>query len=184
MGDDHIHTVVSHIISPYPIPIFRMTTSISHSPNRCRYSYRFSLTFDLPYRSPTSISHIDIGSYFDTLRYKPEKTDVPPQHRGQGESLVPPHTRGSVSLSDIPTLLTTLTPDFGNVACRCLTTIIAYTSAPRYHDKPMTVLVSVSHIPNNALHPPFQLNVWRLTPPIHVAIRKSRRDRVLSHPRS
>ena len=28
MGDDHIDTVISHIISPYPISISRMTISI------------------------------------------------------------------------------------------------------------------------------------------------------------
>jgi hypothetical protein len=28
MGDDRIDTVISHIMNPYPVSIFRMTTSI------------------------------------------------------------------------------------------------------------------------------------------------------------
>jgi len=53
MEDDHIDTVISHIISPYPISI--MNISIIDIP------IDITLMSDLPYRSPILISHIDIG---------------------------------------------------------------------------------------------------------------------------
>jgi hypothetical protein len=43
MGDDHINPLLSHIISPYPISISRMTMSIwwmTISINRVPYRYR------------------------------------------------------------------------------------------------------------------------------------------------
>jgi len=75
----HIDTVISHIIRPYPISISRMTISVwwmtismYHIPNRCPISLidipiDISLMSGLPYRSPISISHINIGSHLVTL---------------------------------------------------------------------------------------------------------------------
>jgi hypothetical protein len=56
VGYDRIDTVISHIISPYPISTSRMT----------RRLYRYTISH-LPYRYPISIFHIDIGSYLLTL---------------------------------------------------------------------------------------------------------------------
>jgi hypothetical protein len=79
MGDDHMDTLISHIISPYPISISRMTISIWKItlsiyciPNRypnshIDYHIDVSFTSGPPCRSPISISHIDIGSYLVTL---------------------------------------------------------------------------------------------------------------------
>ena len=71
---DHIDTIISHIVSPYPISISWMTISIWHitiSISPIPYLYPIShinipidisLLSDLPYRDPISISDIDIGS--------------------------------------------------------------------------------------------------------------------------
>jgi hypothetical protein len=58
MEDYHIDTVISHIISPYPISISRMTISIYRVSNRYPISHiGVPLTSDLPYRSPISMSY-------------------------------------------------------------------------------------------------------------------------------
>jgi len=72
MGDVRIDTVVSHIISPYPISISKMTISIwqiTISIDHIAYRYTIfhisnpidiSLMSDLPHQSPISIFHIDL----------------------------------------------------------------------------------------------------------------------------
>jgi hypothetical protein len=97
MADDHIDTVISHIISPHPISISRMTISIwlyidmvdnhidithpisiTHIPYRHPYRYLIDVrsplsisNIDLPYRSPISMSR----SYLVTLCVRPPKKD-------------------------------------------------------------------------------------------------------------
>jgi len=72
--DDHIDTVISHIISPYPISISwitKLTREIAILIYRILNRYPIShidihiaidLMSDLPHRYPIPISHIDIGS--------------------------------------------------------------------------------------------------------------------------
>jgi len=79
MGDDHIDSVISHIISPYPISISRMTISIwwiTKSIYRIPYRYAIShidihmdiaLMSDLLYRSHISIS-LSTSTHIFTLR--------------------------------------------------------------------------------------------------------------------
>jgi len=83
MEGDHIDTVISHIISPYPtsksrttISTWWMPISTYHIQNRLTMFHidnpiDNSLTSDLPYRSSISISHLDIGSYLVTLNNPP-----------------------------------------------------------------------------------------------------------------
>ena len=78
MGDNHIDTVISPIISPYPISISRMTISIwlitisiYRIPDRNTIlnidnPIDISLMSDLLHGSPISICHTDIGSYLVT----------------------------------------------------------------------------------------------------------------------
>ena len=70
MEDDHIDTVISHIISPYPISISRMTIiqddHIDVADNHIDILYPISISH-ISCRCLISISHIDIGSYLVIL---------------------------------------------------------------------------------------------------------------------
>jgi hypothetical protein len=77
---------------------------ISHIPYRWLYRY-IALMYDLPYRYPKSISHIDIASYLATVPHCTAHviTCEGESHGlacgGQGESMVPPDTHDSGSPS-------------------------------------------------------------------------------------
>jgi len=98
--DDRIDTVISHIISHYPISISRMTISIwwmtisiYHIPYRYPIFHidthiEIPLMSDIPYRYPISISHIDIpiischsaGESREAWREKENKLTVELEH--------------------------------------------------------------------------------------------------------
>jgi hypothetical protein len=92
MEDEHIDTVISHIISPYPtsiwwmiISIWWMTILIYHVTYRYNILHidnaiGIALMSDLPYRSPISISHIDLQYRYLTIScHSGERGRSPPR---------------------------------------------------------------------------------------------------------